>query len=115
MAYVEELEELAAAVGPGRVVAVGDLPPAGDAGFAGEELVAGIAELVGLLQRHGARANDREVTGQHVQELGELIERGVAQEPAYARDARVVVELLLALPGGKLLGGHVLLGVLVGV
>lgn len=115
MAYVEELEELAASVGPGRVVAVGDLPPAGDAGPARQELVAGIAELVGLLKRHGARADDGEVTGQHIQELRKLVERGVAQEPADARDARIVVELLLALPGGKLLGSHVLLGVLVGV
>ena len=78
MADIEELEELAAPIGPGRVVAVGYLPPAGDAGLAGEELVAGVAKLVGLLKRHGARANDGEVTGQNVQELGELVERGVA-------------------------------------
>lgn len=115
MAHVEELEQLTAAVLPGRGVALGHLPPAGDARLAGEELVAAVAELVGLLERHGPGADHGQVAREHVDELRQLVQARPAQEAAHARDARVVVELLLSLPGLQLPGRHVALGVRVRV
>ena len=115
MPHVEELQELALAVLPGGIVALGDLPPAGDSRLAGEELVACVAKLVGLVLGHGTRANHGEVAGQHVEELRDLVERRLAQEVAHTRDARVVVELLLAVPDLELLRSQILLGVVVGV
>lgn len=115
MAHVEELEELAVAVGPGGFVALRDLPPAGDAGPAGEELVARGAELPGLRLRHRPRPDHGEVAEEHVQELGDLVEGGAPQEAPDARDARVVVDLLLAPPLGHLLLVEVALRVLVSV
>ena len=115
MAYVEELEHLAVAVLPRGGVALGHLPPAGDARLAGEELVAAVAELVGLLERHGPGADHGQVAREHVDELRKLVQARPAKEAPHARDARVVVELLLASPGLHLLGRHVALGVGVGV
>lgn len=115
MAHVEELEHLALAVLPGRRVALGHLPPAGDAGLAGEELVARVPELVGLLEGHGPGPDHGQVTREHVDELRQLVQARPAQEAAHARDARVVVELLLAPPGLQLLGRHVPLRVRVRV
>lgn len=115
MAHVEELEELALAVCPGGVVALGDLPPAGDAGPAGEELAAGVPELAGLGLRHRAGPDHGEVALEDVQELRHLVEGGAPKEPPHARDARVAVHLLLALPLGHLGLVQVALGVLVGV
>lgn len=115
MAHVEELQELALAVLPGGAVPGGDLPPARDAGLAGEELVAGVAELIGLGLGHGPGAYDGEVAQEHVQELGHLVEGGPPEHAPHAGDPGVVVELLLAPPGLELLGGHVALRVLVGV
>lgn len=43
---------LTVAVLPSRVIAIGNAPPTGDAGLAGQNLVTGVAELVGLLERH---------------------------------------------------------------
>lgn len=115
MAHVEELEHLTIAVLPGRRVALGHLPPAGDARLAREELVAAVAELVGLLERHGPGADHGQVAREHVDELRQLVQARPAQEAAHARDARVVVELLLAPPGLQLLGRHVPLRVRVRV
>lgn len=115
MAHVEELEHLALAVLPRRRVALGHLPPAGDARLAGEELVAAVAELVGLLERHGPGPDHGQVAREHVDELRQLVQARPAQEAAHARDARVVVELLLAPPGLQLPGRHVPLGVRVRV
>lgn len=111
MAHVEELEHLTIAVLPGRHVALGHLPPAGDARLAGEELVAAVAELVGLLERHGPGADHGQVAREHVDELRQLVQARPPQKAAHARDARVVVELLLAPPRLQLLGCHVALGV----
>ena len=113
--HVEELEELALAVGPGGVVSLGDLPPAGDAGPAGEELAAGVSELVGLRERHGPGPDHGEVAQKHVQELRHLVEGGLSQQATQARDARVTVDLLLSLPLGHLGLVEVALGALVGV
>lgn len=55
--HVEELEHLAVAVLPGGVVPVRDLPPAGDAGLAGEELPLAVPELEQFLVRNGAGPN----------------------------------------------------------
>lgn len=115
MAHVEELEHLALAVLPRRLVALGHLPPAGDARLAGEELVAAVAELVGLLERHGPGADHGQVAREHVDELRQLVQARPAQEAAHARDARVVIELLLAPPGLQLPGRHVPLRVRVRV
>lgn len=115
MAHVEELKKLTLTVLPSGVVALRHLPPAGDARPAGEELVASLAKLPGLCLGHGARANHGEVAGEHVQELRHLVEGGVAQEATDARHARVVVNLLLALPDLELLGVEVALGVVVRV
>ena len=49
---------LTVAVLPSRVIAIGNAPPTGDAGLAGQNLVTGVAELVGLLERHRAGADD---------------------------------------------------------
>mgnify|MGYP000033166366 CR=1 FL=1 len=115
MAHVEELEELALAVGPGGVVALGDLPPAGDAGPAGEELVPRVPELVGLGLGHGPGPDHGEVALEDVQELGGLVEGGAPQQAAHPRHARVVVHLLLALPLGELGPVEIAPGVAVGV
>lgn len=115
MAHVEELQLLTLAVGPGGIVSGGDLPPARDSGLAGEELIAGVCQLPGLGLGHGARANHREVALEDVQELGELVQGGRAQDATHARDARIVIHLLLKLPLPELLLVEVALGVLVGV
>lgn len=91
MAHVEELDELPGAIGPGRVVAADDLPPAGNARLAAQELFPCIAKLVGFLERHGPGANHGEIACQHVDELRQLIKRGVAKEVPNLRNARVVI------------------------
>ena len=113
MAHVEKLEHLAVAVGPCGVVPVRDLPPAGDAGLAGEELPLTVPELEQFLVRYGARPDDREVAREHVQELRKLVDGVLPEEAPDAGHTRVVVELLLALPGLQLLARHVALRVLV--
>lgn len=115
MPHVEELEHLAFAVLPGGVVPVRDLPPAGDAGLAGEELPLAVPELEQLLVRYGAGPDDRKIAREHIQELRELVDGVLPKEAPDAGHARVVIELLLALPGLQLLVRHVALGVLVGV
>ena len=109
MAHVEELDELPRAIGPGRVVAADDLPPAGNARLAAQELFPCIAKLVGLLERHGPGTNHGEIARQHVDELRQLIQGRVAKEATNLRDSRIVIELLFTTPDGKLLGSHVLL------
>lgn len=115
MPHIEDLQELPAAVLPGGVVPLGDLPPAGDTGLATQELIAAIPELVGLLQGDGPGADDGEVALEYVQELRELIQGGLAQKASHTGDPWVVIEFLLASPHLELLRGHVPLGVLVGV
>lgn len=91
MTHVEELDELARAVGPGGVISADDLPPTGDARFAAQELVSRIAKLVGFLERHGPGANHGKVACQHVDELRQLIKRGVAKEMPNLCNTRVVI------------------------
>ena len=91
MTHVEELDELTRAVGPGRVISADDLPPTGDARFAAQELVSRIAKLVGFLERNGPGTNHGEIACQHVDELRQLIKRGVAQEVPNLRNTRVVI------------------------
>ena len=74
-----------------------DLRPAGDAGL---DLVADHVALdqvaVDFVVRHGmrARADDAHAPLQHVDELGQLIERGPAQEGADAGDAGIALARL---------------------
>lgn len=91
MTHVEEFDELARAVGPGGVISADDLPPAGDARLAAQELVSRIAKLVGFLERHGPGANHGKVARQHVDKLRQLIKRGVAEEVPNLRNARIVI------------------------
>ena len=108
MAGIVELELLAATVGVGGVVSGLHLPPAGDAGLAAEELVEVVAVVGELIVHDRARADDAHLTLEDVDELGELVEGGLAQDAADGRDARVVLHLALALPLGELLGREVL-------
>lgn len=113
MANVEQLAVLAVAVFPSRVVAVGHGPPSGYAGLAREYLVACVPILVGLGQSDRAGPDHGKVPGQYVEELHHLVERGATQEAADFSHAGIVVELLLALPGFELFGGHVFLRMIV--
>lgn len=115
MANVEQLAVLAVAVFPSRVVAVGHGPPSGYAGLAREYLVACVPILVGLGQSDRAGPDHGKVPGQYVEELHHLVERGATQEAADFSHAGIVVELLLALPGFELFGGHVFLGVIMSI
>lgn len=115
MSHIEELERLAVPVGPGCLVALGYLPPSGDAGLDREELVTRVTELQRLLLRDRTRADDSKVAHEHVQELRELIDGVAAKHAPDTRNAWVIVDLLLAAPEGELIGRHVALGVLMGV
>lgn len=80
------------------------LPVAGDALLHGEALTLTGCVLRDLLGKRRARPHDRDIPHEHVHELRELVDRGLAQEPTNARDARVVRHLedrsvLLVSPG----------------
>lgn len=72
-------------------------PPAREAGF---HLVVQRAAtvLLQLSRDEGARANDGHVAGHDVEELGQLVERRLAQDAAHGGDAGVVVQLLAPVP-----------------
>ena len=70
-----------------------DLGPAGDAGLdevAHHVLVDEVGVLVGVLQHVGARTHDGHVAPEDVDELGQLVDAGLADELAHTRLARVV-------------------------
>src|SRR4029079_826141 len=75
-----------------RLTGALDLPEAGDAGaYAQANCAPGGAELV-FGEGSGARADDRHVAEQHVDELRELIEAELADVLADAGEARVVLD-----------------------
>ena len=115
VAHVPQLQLLPAPVLPGGVVAVGHLPPAGDAGPHREHLVTVVPELVGLVERHGPRADHAHVSRQDVYELRDLVQARLADESAELGHARVAVDLLFAPPLGHLGLVEVPLGMLVRV
>lgn len=54
--------------------------------------------LFQLSRNEGARADDGHVAGHDVEELGQLVERRLAQDAAHGGDAGVVVQLLAPVP-----------------
>lgn len=72
-------------------------PPAREAGL---HLVVQrpAAVLLQLSRDEGARADDGHVAGHDVEELGQLVERRLAQDAAHGGDAGVVVQLLAPVP-----------------
>lgn len=82
----------------GGLVAAGDLPEAGDAGDDLDVVfvVGAVHDL--LVGQDGAGADQAHFAADDVEELGEFIEAVFAQEFAEAGDARVVFELLVAVP-----------------
>ena len=76
--------------GLGLAAVAGHLAPAGDAGLdivADHVLVDELGVFLGVLEHVGARADDAHVAEQHVDELRELVEAGVAHDLAPAGDA----------------------------
>ena len=85
--------------GLGLAAEAGDLAPAGDAGLdvvADHVLVDELGVFLGVLEHVGARADDAHVAEQHVDELRELVEAGVAHDLAPAGDAGVALRGLQA-------------------
>ena len=86
------------------VVAVRDLPPAGDTGLHGKALQVVLGVLGHLVGQRRARAHDGHLAKEHVNELRELVDGVLADELADLGDARVVLHLehgagdLVALP-----------------
>lgn len=106
-----ELDLLPHAALEGRGVAVGGLPQARNArGDSQQLLLLLVGEvLLQLVARDGARADDRQITLEHVEELRHLVDGALADELANLCDAWVVVDLSLDLPLVQLLGAQVLL------
>ena len=76
--------------GLGLAAVAGHLAPAGDAGLdvvADHVLVDELGVFLGVLEHVGARADDAHVAEQHVDELRELVEAGVAHDLSPAGDA----------------------------
>lgn len=105
-----ELDLLSLATLEGGGVAVGGLPQARDArGDTQQLLLLLLGEvLLQLIARDGARADDRQITLEHVEELRHLIDGALSDELAHLGDARVVVDLALDLPLVELHGAQVL-------
>src|SRR4051794_37454175 len=70
------------ALRPARLLAPRDLPEAGQARLGQMAALVEVIEEVGFLQQHRARSDDRHTAGEHVEELGELVQRPAPQEPA---------------------------------
>ena len=75
------------------VVAVGHLPPAGDPRLHGKALQVELGVLGHLVRQWRARAHDGHLAQEHVDELRELVDRVLADEPADLGDAGVVLHL----------------------
>ncbi len=69
-----------------------DLGPARDAGLHVEPAALALGVTVDLLLDRRARAHDRELSAQHVDQVRQLVEREAPQQAAAARDARVALE-----------------------
>ena len=77
---------------PGQVGAAGDLPQAGDAG-ADQQPAPDVAEEVAVVGGQRTRADQRHLALEHVDQLGQLVERAGPQEPADREDPRVFLDL----------------------
>src|SRR5262245_59503002 len=72
----------------------GDLPQAGEARLQAEALALdALVEEVNVSQRHRARPDQAHLPGQHMEDLGQLVETAPAQETSHPRDPRVVGNL----------------------
>ena len=89
---VEHVEVYPLREGDGVAVAPG-LPVAGDAGAHGEAQLLVHRVLPDLARKGRAGPDDGHVAREHVPELGQLVEGGLAQQPAHARHARVLGDL----------------------
>ena len=74
-------------------VALRDLPPAGDPRLHGQALQVELGVLGDLVGQRRARADDGHLAQEHVDELRELVDGVLADEPAYLRYARVLLHL----------------------
>ena len=70
-----------------------DLPGAGHARREVQPAAVPALDLAVLVEHERARADEAHLAAQHVRQLRKLVERGAAQEPPDARDARVVGDL----------------------
>ena len=61
-------------------------------------LYRGRPPLLQFSRDEGARADDGHIAGHDVEELGQLVERCLAQDAAHGGDAGVVVQLLASVP-----------------
>ena len=75
---------------PGEVRAAGDLPEAGDAGADGELAHHAGFVLCNLAGERGTRAHEGHVATQDVEQLGQLVDRRLAQKGSDARNTRIV-------------------------
>ena len=71
-------------LGPGEGGAALDLRPAGDAGADREAAALALRVAVDLDLHGRARADERHLAAQHVDEVGQLVERRAAQQRADA-------------------------------
>ena len=76
-----------------RVVAVGHLPPASYAWLNGQTLQVVLGVLRDLIRQRRTRAHDGHLAQEHVQELRELVDGVLADEPADLGDAGVFLHL----------------------
>ena len=79
------------AVVESAVVALGNLPEAGEAGTHTPVDLVGIVDG-DLFGQHRTRADQAHIAGEDVPQLRQLVERGDAQDAADAGDARVALE-----------------------
>ena len=75
------------------VVTVGHLPPASYAWLNGQTLQVVLGVLRDLIRQRRARAHHRHLPQEHVQELRELVDGVLADEPADPGDAGVLLHL----------------------
>ena len=67
------------------VVAAADLPQAGQAGADLEVVDPGLAIELELVRHHRPRAHQAHLAAHHVEQLRQLVQAGLAQEPAERR------------------------------
>lgn len=86
------------ALGKGGLVAPGDLPQAGHAGQHALVVFEGGAVDFGLVEHDRARTHQAHFAGEHVPQLGQLVNGEAAQQPADGGDAGVAAQFLVAIP-----------------